>query len=264
MFSKANSSDVPTAQRRVEFILKDIYDYHFLLSLQKSKFRAIEFKKQAKDANTVEALYSKRIFKAAKEITVLSGKGWEKNKNILRLWRQVAEAVLLFSEHPDKKVAALIISDKGELLAFSANRMLKGVPKNNKYFTLHDRRKRIPCAEKLATANMLEVSTKHRQVSGLSDADRLSYVEDEVLELNEKVIAKGQKDKRFKNCFILTTAPSCMSCAEMIVELNFKGVIAPAKADKHFRCEDEMVIARKFMKKRGIQIHYLPKAVLAR
>lgn len=58
--------------------------------------------------NQLEDQYGPRIEEIASHILSLSGEGWQHDKGIVQLWHQVALVVEKLSEHPTKKVAALI------------------------------------------------------------------------------------------------------------------------------------------------------------
>lgn len=217
----------------------------------------------AVNANHLEDVLSDQVRTVAKNITAICGKGWERDKTILRMWHQVALMVTKFSEHLDKPVAALIINEDNELMSFSANRMLKGTPKILDHFVVGGRRTFIPCAEKFAIAKSLSIDTEHHEIPGLSDEDKLTHVKDEVKKLSDDILDAAHEGASFENCFILTTVPSCMSCAEAIGALKFKGVITEEGAGGHFECADEMRAAEKHLRDHNVQIIYLPKLACA-
>lgn len=211
--------------------------------------------KNANRASTAEKKFLGAFYAAAAEITRVSDKGWDKNEDILNLWRDLAHIATKFSQHPNKKVATLIISGNGKLLSFGANRVPEGVPTQGDYYVKGERKNYIVCSERIALAQLLGISVEPESKSYLNTQQRIQKLTDEI-------ISSGQDNNILKNSFIMTTAPSCETCANAIAPFRPKGVITVNEVGADFTRAESMASATEIFAKHGVSVVYLPQRVL--
>lgn len=176
--------------------------------------------------NQLEELYDPHIKKIASRISEISGEGWQENKDIVNLWHQVAHVIEKFSEHPTKKVAALIISKEGVLQSYSANRVPPGINQRAKHYVEGIRKSFIMCAERLALAKFYKLSP--REYGDISHQRRVALLSDAITEV-------GKHSQELRDSYMLATVVPCCECKTAIIASRPTGVIVNTNNGKHFK-----------------------------
>jgi deoxycytidylate deaminase len=261
-----HSSDQAAAQIAVLKLQRDIADmrearhHHNIAPPHKGSAYHKACVRFAHKSNKLEKDFTHQMVGAAAEITKLCKRGWEKNPSILDLWHQLALAVTHFSEHPNKKVATLILSKNGALQAFSANRVPEGVLKRAHHYTESHRKDFIVCSERMALMRLLAIKPQTRRpVKGLK-GERYRHTAISVQNMTDEVIAAARGNNILKGSFILATTSPCETCAHAIAPFHPKAVFAGQKGHDHFGAARKLSItkAADYLKSQGTQVIPLP------
>ncbi len=215
--------------------------------------------RHAEAANALEVRFAAQVYKVAKNIAGLSGEGWEKDKNILALWSVVAQAVTMFSEHPSKNIAALIIDGAGNLHAFGANRIPDGAAKLGCYYVEGRRKDYIVCAERIAVARHLDLKV---QLPDPAVPDYENLLKLGISALTDDIRAAAKNGPSLENSFLLTTSVPCALCADAIAPHKPKGIITVAEADNRIKRTRENAPILDFLKNQGIPFICLKQPAL--
>ena len=204
--------------------------------------------------NSLEAQYSHRFYEIATNIGKLTQDGWQENRDVVRLWQQMAQVVTNFSEHPTKKVAALIISNNNRLLSFSSNRIPNGINKKAKYYVEGIRKRFILCAERMALAKFYNLSVV--RLRGADPEDRIRLLSDTVLKV-------GSHSQELRNSFVLTTVVPCRHCRPAIFASRPQGVLADIHTGKHFTRDQPFTVVEEEFKAHNVSIYPLHQLLAA-
>lgn len=257
----------------VQILLKDIP--HELALPHSGRLYKKAAAKRAACLSALKKAASQEIFKASTAVTTACHSGWERDKQILSLWYQVANTVLYLSEHPSKKVATLIIDTEGKLQAFDANHVPDGIPKYGRHYIEGKRNQYIVCSERTALARLLNMQTDSRDIpySNSTEKERGRRrdpilqpvdIKASILQQTKDLTDFGQNSEILRNSFILTTTSPCEICANVIAPFRPMGIIAMKGTDAEFRQgrQDSIIRAAELLE-RVTQMIYVPQPTWA-
>lgn len=243
---------VELALGRLDGELKRIVAHHFA---PLEKFERHEGKKYKRavvgfvcQINRLEYAYGQRLAGAAREITRCAGEGWTEKPEIVRLWRQFAEVVTNFSEHPTKKVSTLIIGKDNMLESYAANRVPEEVETRGGHYVKGVRKNYIVCSERMALANFIGLKLPPIPENDHSE----SYVRGAIINFSDAIAAAGRHSTELHKSVVLTTTTPCDTCIDSLVAFRPKIIMANAQSGSGYTRDVSFGRAEKALASQGI------------
>lgn len=209
----------------------------------------------ARRVNKLEKGYQKEVEKIAGQISALQSYNWLENQRIVDLWHSLAIAITNFSEHPTKKVATLIISERNELQSYGINRIPPNIIKRAEHYVRGLRSSYIVCSERMALANIFNMEIKVWWKTWWHTKKTLGNIERaEIKRFSDRIIEAGQQSDKLRNSTMLITTTPCDECAPAIVAHFPHAIIVDPNGGHNFTRKSSFAAAENLIRERGIRI----------
>lgn len=172
------------------------------------------------------------LFEMAGRIRDIKRRSWMNDPDIINMWFQVTTQYLQrFSEHPSKKVAAIVVDANNNMICWGVNRIPAGIGRLPARYAEGIRKNYIVCAER----NMFA----HYQGLGITLFDGLTpsdaAIRETVVNYSDSTIYWGSQRPLPEGSWMFVSNLPCTACREAIIAHRPETFVTDFEAGSHFK-----------------------------